>query len=64
MGFLSCKLVQAASSSYLLIFLGKPHLLIVVKIKDMFGKYFHRNGMKRILSLSRVPATAFYVMLC
>ena len=63
MGFLGSKLVQTARRSYLLIFLGKPYFLIHVKIHHMFRENMNRNGMKRLFTLSRVPASKFYLML-
>merc|ERR1719233_2777707 len=42
---LGCKLVQAASSSYLLVLLGEPYFLVHVKVKDVFRKYFYRDGV-------------------
>ena len=62
MGVLSSKLVQTTCCSNLLIFLGKPYFLIHVKINDMFRENMNRNGMKRLFTLSRVPATKFYLM--
>ena len=41
--FLSCKLIQTACRSDLLIFLGKPYFLIHMKIKHMFGEKMNRN---------------------
>ena len=62
MGVLGSKLIQTACRSYLLVFLGKPYFLIHVKVNDMFRENMNRNGMERVFTLPRVPASDYKFM--